>query len=141
MAKVIGSGLGLEHFGPIHFYSIFTLGLFLAYFVLSSILSFVFWNSEIVKDGILYFCEKHCCIFFTLIWIKYLKNKHLLSTKSLSESVIVYLFYLFVYLPFIYNWILFLWLKRILKIPKFLIKTNSKMKYISELLTIIPVLK
>jgi hypothetical protein len=42
MAKVIGSGLGLEHFGPIHFYTIFTVMLFLANFVLSSILSFVF---------------------------------------------------------------------------------------------------
>lgn len=42
MAKYIGGSLGLEHFGPIHFYSIFTLMVFFAYFVLSSILSLVF---------------------------------------------------------------------------------------------------
>jgi len=44
MAKYIGGSLGLEHFGPIHFYSIFTLMVFFAYFVLSSILSLVFWK-------------------------------------------------------------------------------------------------
>ena len=44
MAKYIGGSLGLEHFGPIHFYSLLTLAVFFAYFLLSTLISFVFWS-------------------------------------------------------------------------------------------------
>jgi hypothetical protein len=42
MAKYIGNNLGLDYMGPVHIYSILTLMLFIAYFMVSSILSIIF---------------------------------------------------------------------------------------------------